>query len=670
MAAMSDHGDAPAADAPAADAPAAAPADALADGRAAAARHAWQEAFDRLGEADRAGTATAADLETLALAAFFVARPDVQAEVKERAYKRHVEEGNPVRAAYVAADIARLVGYQGKHSIASAWKTRAERLVGTEGETYAHGYLALLGSDLAAGAGELDHALELAERAVAIGTDTHDRDLTASAQASLGSLKIASGATADGFALMEEASIAAVSGDLSPFESGVTACRMIGACRDLRDYRRATEWIEATERYCDRQSLEGFPGICRIHRAEVAAVGGNWERAESELVRATTELEAYQATPPQADGFYAIGDIRRLRGEFEAAETALRDAHQRGRSPQPALALIRLAQGNVRAAAAMINAAVAEETWDRWARARLLPSQIEIAIAAGDLGRARLAVDELKETVSGYPSPALEAGCRVALGRVLQAEGDPAAAAPELRTGIRLWREIGAPYEVARAREALSRALRTVADEDDADLELRAAIDEYERLGARVDAAAAERELRAAEERRTGPRTARRTFMFTDVVGSTALAETLGDLAWDGLLGWHDDTLRALIGRSGGEIVKTTGDGVFAVFASARAAVDAAIAVQRAMAEHRASSGQALSVRIGLHTAEATQRGEDYSGMAVHVAARIGALAQGDEILASRDTLAEAGTVASTGPRPAAIRGATAPVEVASVVWS
>ena len=50
---------------------------------------------------------------------------------------------------------------------------------------------------------------------------------------------------------MEEASIAAVNGDLSPFESGVTACRMIGACRDLTDYRRASEWIEATEKYCD-----------------------------------------------------------------------------------------------------------------------------------------------------------------------------------------------------------------------------------------------------------------------------------------------------------------------------------------------------------------------------------------------------------------------------------
>src|SRR5207245_181052 len=95
------------------------------------------------------------------------------------------------------------------------------------------GYRALIASEEAAAAGQLDAALEQAERAVAIGTQSRDADLTASAQVNLGALKIASGATTDGLLLMEEASIAAVNGDLSPFESGLTACRMIGACRDL-----------------------------------------------------------------------------------------------------------------------------------------------------------------------------------------------------------------------------------------------------------------------------------------------------------------------------------------------------------------------------------------------------------------------------------------------------
>lgn len=644
--------------------------DAVRAGRAALDRHAWPEAFEQLSAADREGKLSGLDLEALALSAFFTAQADLELQIKERAFAAHDAEGTPLRAAYVALDIARAYGYAGKHAIASAWKRRAERLIGPEGDTYAHGYLALIGSEAAAASGDIDAALALAERAVRIGTGAADADLKAFALSNLGGLKIASGETASGFELMEEASISAVNGELSPFTTGVTACRMIGACRDLTDYRRASEWIEATERYCDRQSLSGFPGVCRIHRAEVAAVSGAWERAEQELQRATIELTAYNAIPPQADGFYAIGDIRRLRGDFAGAEEALREAHARGRSPQPALALVRLAEGKVKAALTAINAAVAEETFDRWARARLLPAQAEIAIAAGDVGRARLAIDELDGIVAGYPSPALEAGRRLALGRVLLAEGDAAAATRELRAAVRGWREVGAPYEVARTRAVMSRALRAVEDEDDAELELQAALDEFRRLGARVDVEAAERDLRDAEDRRSGPATARKTFMFTDIVGSTSLAEAIGDQAWERLLRWHDDMLRSQVASGGGEIVNSTGDGFFVAFDSARAGLECAISIQRALLEHRASTGFALSVRIGLHTAEANRRGTDYSGKGVHVAARVAALAQGGEILATAETLAEARTVASSDTRSVQAKGVTEPVEVAAVTWA
>ena len=231
--------------------------------------------------------------------------------------------------------MAREYGYSGKISIASAWLRRAERILGADGETYAHGYLALLRSEVAAWTGDSESVLALAEQAVEIGTRAADADLKAHAQTNLGALKIASGAMFDGFALMEEASIAAVNGELSPFTTGMTTCRLIGACRDLTDYRRASEWIEATEKYCERQSLTGFPGICRIHRAEIAAVGGGWERAEQELEQATTELGAYHATPPQADGFYAIGDIRRLRGDSWAPKRRSARPTRAGGRPSP-----------------------------------------------------------------------------------------------------------------------------------------------------------------------------------------------------------------------------------------------------------------------------------------------------------------------------------------------
>jgi class 3 adenylate cyclase len=157
--------------------------------------------------------------------------------------------------------------------------------------------------------------------------------------------------------------------------------------------------------------------------------------------------------------------------------------------------------------------------------------------------------------------------------------------------------------------------------------------------------------------------------MFTDIEGSTQLAEALGDAAWDALLRWHDDAIRAQVRKAGGELVNSTGDGFFVAFDAARPAVNCAIAIQQVLAEHRRSSGFALSVRIGLHSAEASQRADDYSGIGVHLASRVAALGAGGEIVATADTLEEAGEVATEAPREAMLRGVSAPVPVATVSW-
>lgn len=80
--------------------------------------------------------------------------------------------------------------------------------------------------------------------------------------------------------------------------------------------------------------------------------------------------------------------------------------------------------------------------------------------------------------------------------------------------------------------------------------------------------------------------------------------------------------------------------------------------------------GLPLSVRIGLHTAEANRRGGDYSGIGVHTAARVAALAGGGEILATEETLGDAGDAGATDAREVTLKGLTAPVSVASVTWA
>jgi len=169
--------------------------------------------------------------------------------------------------------------------------------------------------------------------------------------------------------------------------------------------------------------------------------------------------------------------------------------------------------------------------------------------------------------------------------------------------------------------------------------------------------------------RKTGPsRRVIKTFMFTDIVGSTNLVEVLGDEAWETLLRWHDATLRELFASHLGEEVSSTGDGFFVGFDSPDAAVATAIAIQRRLAEHRAKNGFAPQIRIGLHASDATQAGGSFSGKGVHEAARIAQLASGGEILASVATVGES-QIPTSAPRSVMLRGLSEPMEVVAVDW-
>jgi len=633
--------------------------------------HRWKEAFDLLTQADREGTLGPEDLEALAQAAWFTAQADLAIEAKERAFKAYLDQGNRSRAAALAFDIGHEYVMKQKLSISSAWAGRGERLLQGEPESFAHGYLALSQSWSVQAAGDIDRAIELAATAVELGARFGNTDLQAWGLLQEGSLLITVGRTDEGFPLMEEATIAAVNGELSPLTTGVAYCSMIAACRDTTDYRRASEWTEAAHRWCERQAINGFPGVCRVHRAEIVALQGALERAELELQQATEELAGYNATPPLADGFYALGEIRFKLGDVEGAEVALRQAHALGRVPQPALALIRLSEGKVKAAFTAISSALAEQTWDRWARARMLPAQVEIAIAARDTATARAAAEELTGITEAYGSPALHASKHDAWGRVLLAEGAAEDSTRELRTAIRHWQEVGAPFEVARDRMVLASALRQLDRDDQAELELEAARAEFERLGAVRDAGSAAAAINAAAEREAAAITTRKTFLFTDIVGSTNLVEAMGDEAWEHLLRWHNDALRSLFDRHAGEVVSSTGDGFFVAFDSARAAIDSAVAVQQALAEHRRTHGFAPGVRIGVHATEASRRGSDYSGKGVHVAARIAALAEGGQVLTSAETAAEAETTYTLSePRPVSLKGVSSQVDVVSIAWT
>jgi class 3 adenylate cyclase len=244
---------------------------------------------------------------------------------------------------------------------------------------------------------------------------------------------------------------------------------------------------------------------------------------------------------------------------------------------------------------------------------------------------------------------------------------DPAEAAQRFREARKLWREIDAPYEAALETVALGETLAGSGDLEAAKLELGSAHKTFARLGARPDLARVDAMLAALER----PSAARevRTFMFTDIVGSTALVDAIGDEAWHDLLHWHDQALRRCFADNAGEEVDHTGDGFFVAFPDAGSALACASAIQRKLVEHRREHGFAPRVRIGLHAAEATRTGDDYEGAGVHAAARIGALAEGGEILASVPTVDGIDGLTVGEPREVSLKGFAEPVAVVPVVW-
>jgi class 3 adenylate cyclase len=159
--------------------------------------------------------------------------------------------------------------------------------------------------------------------------------------------------------------------------------------------------------------------------------------------------------------------------------------------------------------------------------------------------------------------------------------------------------------------------------------------------------------------------------MFTDIVTSTDLVGLIGDAAWESLLAWHDRELRAAFAAHRGVEVSHTGDGFFVTFDRAADAIEAAVAIQRRLSEHRRNHGFAPSVRIGLHTSEATVDGADYRGQGVHVAARVGGAADADEILISSAAFDAVDNVRFqvSDPRSIDLKGVPTPVEVRVVDW-
>lgn len=640
--------------------------DPLEEGREAYARRAWSEAYRLLQAADREGRLEPEDLEALAKSAWWIGLATESIAAFERAYALHLERGNRSMAAMMALTLRREYGAKMAGSVAKAWLHRAEHLLEGEPEAVAHGYLEIAHRELDFDRGNIEGALAHLDRAKEIASRLDDADLPVWVAISRAEVLGTSGKLDEAYGLMEQAAAVAVGGELGPFTTGAVFCAVMSVCREAADYRRGSEWADVSKQWCERQDIAGFPGICRVHRAEFLRLTGAWADAASEAERASEELQRFH--PAAAGGaFHELGEVRLRVGDLEGAEEAFGQARALGTEPQPGTALLLVARGRTDAAAASIKGSLEEITWHKLARARLLPAQTEIAKLLGDLPTAEAAAAELESIAEEFGTTAIRASAAHASGIVALLRADPPEAVTRAREARRLWRETDAPYEAAISTVLLAEARSAAGEAEGATLELEAARATFERLGATPDMARTDA-LLAGPETPTGSREVR-TFMFTDIVGSTALVEAIGDDAWHDLLHWHDDALRRCFVASGGEEVHRTGDGFFVAFPDARTALECAVSIQRKLAEHRRDHGFAPQVRIGVHAAEATRARGDYEGAGVHAAARIGALAEGGEILASVETVEDAGSVVTGEPREVSLKGLATPVRVVAVDW-
>jgi tetratricopeptide (TPR) repeat protein len=473
---------------------------ALESGRAAAARRTWGEAYAFLSEAARTATLDVEDVELLGDAATWTGQFDASTTAREQAYAAYLARGDRRSAARVALGLGWNAAVTLRFAVVAGWMASAGRLLAShdgDGEPPVwpeHGLMLSLMALGELGAGQLDAGVEHARAAFDIGRRTGDRDVQALGLVFQGFGLVHKGRLDDGRALLDEAMASATAGELGTLAQGMVYCRMLSACLDIFDYRRAIEWTETIDRRAPDLGTVGFPGDCRTHRAAVCVVRGDWQRGAEEAEAAAVESRAYDLGH-SAQALTALGEIRLRQGDLAAARDAFDRAAEFGLPPGPGPALLLLAGGDAAGARSAITGAMGSAGSDPLTRARYLPAAVEIAVAAGDLDVAQEMSADLTSIAARFAGPVLAAAALEGEGVVSLARGDAVAAIACLRDSALQWRSAGAPYEAARSRLRVARAAAALRDGAGAAREAHGALVAFEQLGARLDIEAATRFL-------------------------------------------------------------------------------------------------------------------------------------------------------------------------------
>ena len=455
------------------------------EGRAAYRSSEWSLALAILEPFEGQGELAASDLELLATTRFMIGDIRGMLDTLERAHDAYRDSGDVLPAVRTAGWLGANYAAAGKLAQANGWIERAERLADqVEGDCVERGYLLLPTMLKYLETADLALVVPMAEEARAVGVRFGDADLVALAGHLQGRALMQQGMTREAIRVLDETMIAVTAGRLTPRVTGLVYCGVVECCFEIHEITRAAEWTNALSAWVDAQpDLVAFTDQCLAHRSEILRLQGAWDEAMEEA-RLANGPRARPSVSAQAS--YQEAEIHRLRGQIDLAELAYKEVGLKGVDPQPGLALVRAAQGNLEAARSSLTRALAEIR-DPAEKTVLLAAHVEVLLADGDQIGARAAAEKLSGIAERTQTGMHLAWAATGRGQVALAQSTYEEALQEMRDAARRWAELNVPYELARARCGAAEALAGLGDSEAADVELEAAEAIMSGLGATPD---------------------------------------------------------------------------------------------------------------------------------------------------------------------------------------
>lgn len=411
----------------------------------------------------------------------------------EELHRQSLTSGDDEEAARAASMIAMyLMMDTGLMTPVRGWLARATRLLAAHPDSPVHAIVAMVRTYERFMCGDMEESAVQATIAIELGTERGVQPAVVIGRVASARLKIFAGLVEEGISLLNEIGAMLMSGDVDPLTTGMMYCELICAAQGLARYDMANEWTEVMDRWRQGAAFGGINGRCRVHRAEMLRLSGPCDEAEEEALQACDELRPWMRREfgwPLTE----LGNIRLRRGDLEGAEEAFMAAHEHAWSPQPGLSLLRLAQGDADAAAALIADAIAypvnvpskeRPPSGELRLAPLLQAQAEISAAIGDGTTCEAAANALQNIADNYQSPALAASAALAWARTSVLRGHLPEAARKATEAVELWTDIGAPYETADSRIVLGEAHHLAGNHRLAEMERKAAVAGFRSFGA------------------------------------------------------------------------------------------------------------------------------------------------------------------------------------------